>query len=473
MLNKLIFFIKNNYRELIIVSVLFILGLALRTHNLSKLTTFNADQEWLAYRAEEILKGDIALIGPVTSVGNYSIGPIFVYMWAFFSLLTNGAPISGAYLSVAIGSFSLLMIYFFVRNFIDKKAALLTLSLVSISAPTIFWDQSPWTPSLFVIPQIMLLTGAYIINKNKLGYLLISLALVLGFQAHIGIVLSFIAVLVYLIFVKPTKADLATIVKSITIIFIGLVPNILFDVTHNFTNFYRLFDVIKGESVDYFIGIGKIINVLSYNSVSILYPNSNTLMDTLLIKVIYALVVVNTFRNLRSKKHKYISALLLVTVFIPAIAFYIQQGKFSEYYLMMTVPSSIFMVSLFLNDFINFKSKSNSPIYLKTAFILIVSIYTNFILLRNRTVDFNLKAKEDVLREIIKIAGTDNYGISLTTKYGDQFGFKYIIGHFKIKAELPPKAGETRIFSIIEPEGFDGMYGMKDFDGIGLRWSGI
>lgn len=473
MLNKFIFFIKNNYRELIIVLSIFILGFVLRVNNLSKLTTFNADQEWLAFRAQEIVNGDVALIGPVTSVGNYSIGPLFVYMWAFFSLITNGAPISGAYLSVAIGSFSLLMIYFFVRTFIDKNTAILTMFLVSISAQTIFWDQSPWTPSLFIIAQIMLLIGAYIINKNKWGYVIMALSFVLGFQAHIGIVLSFISVFIYLFFVKPIRPDASTIFKSFLILFIGLLPNMVFDISHNFTNLYRLFDVIKGEGVDYFIGLGKIINVLSDNSIAVLYPNKNTQFDAILIKSLYALVVVNTIRNLRNKKYKYISALLLITVFVPALVFYIQQGKFSEYYLMMTVPPSIFMLSLFLNDFINFKSKEYILVYLKTAFIVAISIYANFTVLKNRVVDFNLKAKEDVIREIIKIAGHDNYGISLTTKFGDQFGFKYIIDHYDIKADIPPKRGETRIVSIIEPEGHDGMYGMKDFDGIGLRWSGI
>jgi hypothetical protein len=83
------------------------------------------------------------------------------------------------------------------------------------------------------------------------------------------------------------------------------------------------------------------------------------------------------------------------------------------------------------------------------------------------------KAKEEVARTMIQKAGTDNYGISLTTSLGNNFGFKYIFDYYKITADMPPKRGETRIFSIIIPEGFDGMVGMEDYSGIGLRWSGI
>lgn len=463
----------NKHREILLIIAILFLGTFLRIHNLPELTSFNADQEWLAFRAKEILNKDLVLIGPVTSVGNYSIGPAFVYMWSFFSFLTGNAPIAGAYLAVFIGVVSLLFIHFFVNKFIDQKIAILTMFLVAISAPTIFWDQSPWTPSLFIIPQILMLIGAYIINKNKLGYLLISLSLVIGFQAHVGIILSFISVLIYLFFVRPVKLDSVTFLKSLGIIVLGLLPNIVFDLAHNFVNFLRLFDVIKGENLDYFTGFGKIINVLSYNAISIIYPNNKTLIDGVLIRILYALVLVNCVRNLRSKESKSISLLLLITTIFPAFVFYLQQGKFSEYYLMMTVPSSIFMVSLLLRDLINFKDKNYKFIYIKTLSIVILSLFLNLKMINNRVVDFNLKAKQDTIAEIVKMAGTDGYGISLTTKYGDQFGFKYILDYFEIKADLPPKKGETKIFSIILPEGFDGMYGMKDFNGIGLRWSGI
>lgn len=473
MLNKIKVNIKNNYIELLFVSIVFIIASFLRFNNLSELTTFNADQEWLAYRAKDILQKDIVLIGPVTSVGNYSIGPIFVYMWAFFSFISNNAPIAGALLSVTIGLFSLLMIYFFIRYYIDKKVAIIVMFLLAISAPTIFWDQSPWTPSLFIVAQILLLLGGYLSINNKLGYLIISLSLVIGFQSHVGIVLSLISLCVFFLFVKPIKPDYVTILKSSVIMFIGFLPNIVFDLTHNFVNFYRIFDVLKGENLDYFVGIGKIINVLSYNSVSILYPLKESTFDVILLRILFALVLVNAFRNLRNYRFKKLSWLLITTGLIPALFFYMQQGKFSEYYLMMTVPSLIFMTSLFIYDFLNIKKSEKTIFGLKLILILAISIYLNFNLLNNRRVDFNLKAKQDVVKEIVKMAGTNNYGISLTTKYGDQFGFKYILDYYGITASMPPEKGETRIFSIILPEGFDGMYGMKDFDGIGLRWSGI
>jgi hypothetical protein len=56
-------------------------------------------------------------------------------------------------------------------------------------------------------------------------------------------------------------------------------------------------------------------------------------------------------------------------------------------------------------------------------------VKVNLSLIKNRVVEFDLKSKQDVVSEIVRMAGTENYGISLTTKYGEQFGFKYILNY--------------------------------------------
>ena len=86
---------------------------------------------------------------------------------------------------------------------------------------------------------------------------------------------------------------------------------------------------------------------------------------------------------------------------------------------------------------------------------------------------WSLKSKTDIAEFIVDKVGYENYGISLSTKLGDGFGFKYIFDYYGIKADVPPKKGETKIFSIIIPDGFDGMKGLKTFDGIGLIWQGF
>lgn len=453
-----------NYKTLLVLLLLAI-GLFLRINHLESKTLFDADQEWLATRAKDVLSGDFVLMGPVTSVGNFSIGPGFIYLWSIFAFLTGGNPISGAYLSVFLGTLTCLAIFLFSKYFIDEKVAFILLFLVNISSSMIFWDQIPWAPSLFYLSQIVLLFGAYFSIKNNLGYPLIALGFVMGFQSHFGIFLSLFSILVYFIFVRPTKPSLKTIILTLLVLIVGFLPNIVFDLFNNFINFKRFLLIFKGDGLDYFTSFGKVIKTLSYNISTIIYPRQINLFDSIVSKGFLALLLVNGIRLLLNKKEKNLSLLLLLSITIPPVLFYIQQGKFSEYYLMMTIPSLIFLLGLSIKQILNRK---------KLIFvILFLALFFNIDSLKNQYRLFNLSAKKEIVNLILDKGGREGYGISLTTNYGDEFGFKYIIDYYGIKANIPPKIGETKIFSIIVPAGFDGIRAYKEIDGIGLLWQGI
>jgi hypothetical protein len=453
-----------NYKTLLVLLLLTV-GLFLRLNNLESKTLFDADQEWLAFRAKDVLSGDIVLLGPVTSVGNFSIGPGFIYLWSFFAFLTHGNPISGVYLSVSLGILTCLSIFLFAKYFIGEKVAYILLFLVSISFSFIFWDQIPWAPSLFYLSQIILLAGAYLSIKNDLGYLFLSVGFIVGFQSHFGIFLSLLPILIYFIFIRPKKPSLKILLMSFGILFIGLLPNITFDVFNNFINLKRFILIFKGDGLDYFTSLGKIIKTLAYNVSSIVYPRQINLLDSIISKGFLALLLVSGIRLLLNNKERNLSLLLLFTITIPAVFFYVQQGKFSEYYLMMTVPPLILLLGLFIKQILKRK--------FLIITVLIISLFLNLISLKNQKRLYNLSAKNKITRIIIEKGGKEGYGISLTTKLGDAFGFKYIFDYLKIKSDVPPKKGETKIFSVIVPAGFDGIKVYKEIDGIGLIWQGI
>lgn len=455
----------SKVKKVLVVVLILILGLGLRLYKLDERTSFDADQEWLASQSFELTKGDIPLLGPVTSVGSFSIGPGFIYLWSIVGIFTGNSPITGAYLSVLLGMVTLVLLFLFTKYYIDQKVAYVFLFLTAISSNLIFWDQSPWAPSLFFVSQIILLAGAYLATKNKVGYVLIVLGFVAGFQSHFGIVLSLLSVVLYFVFIKPVKIDSRTLLICLFLFIAGFLPNIIFDLTHNFVNLKRISGAIFGDNLNYFVSFNKIVSVLNNNTTSLIYPRNSNLIDSILNKGLFALVLVNGISLLRDKKYKNISLLLLISGVFPAILFYIQQGKFSEYYLMMTVPSMLLLVALLLVRVVNRK--------IILIPILLISIYLNFGLIRDRYVSWNLKAKENIAKNIIEVGGYDNYGISLNSKLGNQFGFDYVFKYYGIKGDVPPKKGETRTFSVIIPQGFDGMVGTKTFDGIGLLWSGI
>ena len=84
---------KSKYTYPAILLFILIAGLFLRCYRLEFRTGFDADQEVLAFRAQEIVKGDLALIGTKTSLGGFSIGPGFYYLAAIFSLVLANNPV--------------------------------------------------------------------------------------------------------------------------------------------------------------------------------------------------------------------------------------------------------------------------------------------------------------------------------------------------------------------------------------------
>lgn len=453
-----------NYKSLLVL-LLLIIGLSLRLYNIQYRTGFDADQEWLAYRAKDVLHGDLALLGPVTSIGNFSIGPGFIYLWSIFSYFTQENPISGAYLSVFLGILTYLAIFLFAKQFISSKVAYVLLFITTFSSVLIFWDQSPWAPSLFYLSQIIILAGAYVSNKNKLGIPILALGFVIGFQSHFGVFLSLLSVFIYFLFVRPPKPNIKTVLLTLTILFIGYLPNLLFDLFNNFTNLKRFVMIFKGDGSDYITGFGKIVNTLSYSISSILYPFSYNIFDKIVSKVILALLLVNGFRLLFDKKKKNLSLLLLISTIFPAIFFYLQQGKFSEYYLIMTIPPLIFLLGLSFEQIINKK--------LILILIFVFALSVNYKSWYSSRRSWSLGDKMDVTNKMIEIAGREDYGISINSMLGDRFGFEYVFDYFDVKADYPPKKDQEKIITVALPNGYNGIVGFKNYGGIGILWQGF
>lgn len=416
------------------------------------------------FKALDITKGDLHLLGPITSVGGFSIGPYYVYLLALLSFITGLSPITNAYLSVILGVVGIGITFFVIKDLVSEKSAMLICYLMAISISFISWDQMPWTPSLFYISQIILVYGVVKSLKKQWGYLLVALGVSIGFSSHVGIFLSLIPVFVFYLLARPVKINLKYLLLTILILLGGFLPNIIFDVRHNFENVLRMLTIFKGDGLDYFVGFGKIIKTLSFSVVPLFYPRSMNNFDAVIVRVIFALIIVNTLRLATKKETKKLSMLLLLSVVLPSLYFYLTQGKFSEYYLIMTIPSLIIMASQLIQE-VNSKKVMFS--------ILIISTILNFDLYKKMYVPFNLAAKEKVAQEIKSMAGGGDYGISLTTRHGEQFGFDYLFSYYDLKADVPPKKGQTKIFTIVIPEGFDGVNGMKDFDGVGLIWQGL
>lgn len=442
------------------IILIILVAFSLRLYNLEKRTPFDADQEEIAGRAKELLSGHPILLGPKTSLGSFSIGPGFTYLWGLSSVFTKGDPIAGSFTSVLLGIVFIFLIYLFMQKVYSDRTALILSLISAFSITLIIWDQSPWAPSLFYLAEILIIFGIYISDKKPIGIFISVLGLAIGFQSHFAIFLLFPAIFVYWLIFKP-KVNRKWIFYSILISIIGLAPNIIFDITHHFVNFERLFSVFKLAITGVAPPMSKIVLTLVSNSVSFYYM----FIPEVLRVLIFIVTVFVCAVGIKEIKCRKVLVLSLLFLFIPFLFFLFYRSNFSEYYLMTALPPFI-ILSGYVFEKIN-------KYWLATLVIIVFLIFINGVSWKKHVKPMNLWAKKQAVQTIINMGGKADYGVSLSVDVGYRFGYPFLFGYYGATPDIPPLKNQKEIFTIVVPPGYKGIEAIKDFDGVGLRWEGV
>jgi 4-amino-4-deoxy-L-arabinose transferase-like glycosyltransferase len=453
-------FLLDNFKKYLPIIFITALAIFLRFYFLERRVFFDADQEEIAFKAKELLTGNPVLLGPKTSLGGFSIGPGFTYLWAIFSFFLRGNPISGAYLSIFLGILTLLAVYLIGKKIFSENIALILAFIMSVSIGFIAWDQQAWAPSLFYLAELVAFYGAYISGKNKYGLPVIAAGLAAGFQSHFGVFLLIPAIIVYLLICRPV-IQRKYLAVSLLILALSAAPVLLYDFSHGFVNIQRFVSIFSlGQS-----GVApprtKILATLVSNSVSTLWTSFPSLLKCLVFAVVSGFSAWGIYKDSKYRALLLLSGLLLL---VPPFIFLFYKSSFSEYYLMTaTIPFLLLLGYIF------------SAINKKYLIFLILGV-SAFLNLRSFIAygkPMNLYAKEQIVQEIVGRGGDGGYGVSLNVQPGYGFGYSYLFDYYKAAPDIPPLEGEQKIFTIISPPKYGGVESMFEVDGIGLRWEGI
>lgn len=447
----------KKYLPIVLISVLAVL---LRLYLFEKRVSFDADQEEIAFKAKEVLSGNPVLLGPKTSLGGFSIGPGFTYLWAISSFFLEGNPISGAYLSVFLGILLIIGVYVITRKIFSERVGLILSFILAVSVSFITWDQVPWAPSLFYLSELIVFYGVYISNKKKYGLPLIALGLALGFQSHFAIFLLVLPIVTYLLIRKPVF-EKKGIVVSFLILVSAFLPVVIFDLTHGFVNFQRLISIFYLGRGGLTPPVAKILTTLVSNSTGVLWLHFPAVLKYL----IFTFIVLFSFWGIiRNKRYRPLLSLSNLFLLVPFFIFLFYKSNFSEYYLMTAVVPFLILLGYIFSVINN-----------KFIIFLILGVFS-FLNIRSFISVYkpmNLYAKEQIVQEIIKRVGSGGYGVSLSTELGYGFGYLYIFDYYGAKPNIPPLKNQQIIFTIVAPSGYRGIEPMMGVDGIGLRWQGL
>lgn len=175
----------------IILAIILVVGGWLRFYELNAAMHVGADEiEYLSDMAA-LAKGENVLIGPPLRgpyLGSYEfrLGPAWYYILLPSYLLSGGDPIGPALTMAAIGTLTIIFIYWATTLIAGRMAGLIAASLYAISLPLIYYDRSFWVanPIPTVTAVFLIFLGYYYRTRRAVFLYLLAITVGVGAQLH-------------------------------------------------------------------------------------------------------------------------------------------------------------------------------------------------------------------------------------------------------------------------------------------------
>lgn len=265
---------KIRKNKALIVLILVLLGAAfLRLYNISHYQTFLGDEGRDALVVKGILEGDLTLLGPRASAGDFYLGPIYYYLMAPFLLLAGYDPVGPAIMIALLSVATVYLIYRFGKEWFGVKAGLYAASLYAVSPLVIAYSRSSWNPNPLPFFSLLILyllfkgvqdggwkkfviAGVFFGVAMQLHYLAVFLGVIMGLFVFGGT------------WMVKKKLDIVTVFKyygEIVLGFlIGLSPFLLFEARHGFPNTKTIFEFIFNNNLnsEYVGGHGSFLDII-------------------------------------------------------------------------------------------------------------------------------------------------------------------------------------------------------------------
>ncbi|MBU1200781.1 glycosyltransferase family 39 protein [Patescibacteria group bacterium] len=367
----------------IILAILLLGAFFVRSYRTDALLRFYFDQGRDALIIHEMIHTPKpVLVGPTTGLAGILRGPLFYYLLLPGYLIGQGSPIVAAIWLQIINMVGLYFIYLSAKALFSPTAGLVAVFLLGFSNHLVSLSRWLSEPSLiFTTVPIMIYSLIQIIKakKTSLYWPITALMLGLNLQLEIASEIWFIpAVFLFFLFQKKYWPSVKTLISSVFVFLLTLIPQVLFDFRHDHIMFKAIIKHFADSTNPSFIfSIPKTIDRWHFYQdtfATLLIPQNYLYLTLVLVLVLFV--------SLTTKKYKTsINYLLLWLLFFPllVLSFYRgNQGNFYSYYLVGLFPIFIILVSGSIAHLFTKKHWAIIPVI-----ILFLFAKPNFILLKN------------------------------------------------------------------------------------------
>lgn len=463
MIQKIKTFAQKHRVEFVLISIIILSASFLRLYKIADYMTFLGDEGRDAIVAKEILHGNLTLLGPRASAGDFFLGPIYYYMIAPFLFLANYDPVGPAVMVALFGIATVFLVYYIGKKLFDAKAGLVAASLYAVSPIVIAYSRSSWNPNLMPIASILIIYCIYLGVKNGSIKLLWITGVLLGIAMQLHYLTVFLGVIIFFFILignilVSKKEIVSKILKQYIAAFIGFIlgwsPFLAFEIRHGFPNIRTIFSFVFEENAQneylphqsFFGQIGNVFFRL-FGRLVLNFPDParvNINIDPILWVWFYSSIILALVSVLFLFKTKSKLKILLVSLylFFGVFLFGVYKKPIYDYYLGFMFPLPFLLVgNLFsrLQDYKKYKKIISVTVLIVVAGLLFLNLSGNpFRYTPNRQKEQARNIAEFVLS---KTEGKP-FNFALLTKGNSDHVYRYF---FEINDKAPVAILNTNI----------------------------
>ncbi len=438
--STLVQFLKSKPWHWYLAIVITLIAGFIRFYRIPHTLMFLGDQGRDAIIVARIFKEfDPVLIGPVTSVGNMYLGPLYYYFMMPFLWLSYPSPLGPVYAVALFSTLSIFLLYSVGKKMFSPVTGLLSAFFMAFSYSAVELSRFSWNPNLAPLLSILMIYHCWKALKQPKYWLWVAVWFSAIIQLHYLTLLTGASaglLWIYSTFLtKKEKKDIKKFVTSsllsLLIVLLSLSPLVLFDLRHSGINYLAIQSMFTKEEIfvdkqaNTFSQTANryLTNVKSRSSTILVNLNlgSQQKLGMLLLGIIFITLI---FLIIKKKKQEHQNALLVLLSFlivgIMGTAAY--QHSLFTHYIAYLIPVVCLVYALSLRLIIKTLKKWSIPILLAVAVGYLVINYPLWPL-KPHNLFFNTKQISAQVANLLN--EDDRYEIVLLSETNDHHGQSY------------------------------------------------
>lgn len=379
--------------------------------------------------------------------------PGWYYLLNIPFVLGNGDPFWVKAMTGLVSVITIVFVFFVAKSAFNLKTAIATSILLSISPWLIEQTGQYWPPYIIILPVAVYFFATIKFLEKKQNYAIL-MALSIGVMVQFEIITAFLCLIQTLLImplaIKYKYINIRTLVLFVLMLFLTLLPNILYDLTHKFYylgGFSQLTDGFAKGSASNIVNIfWQRIDAYTWNFRSAFSPN--------IIKsfFLFAVMYLGVYMFIKDKKVAYSKKLFVVYLALtPFISFFISffyPSTIHAWYLLDLTILYCFLLGIILGYFLERPNLKILSVAILLSLTVISSIKTSEIFRNEFFLSFGVSRIAQALpvEYVFKDANGQQFNYILLDKTLHRYDFDYLFWWYGAKKySYQPSTSEQKL----------------------------